>query len=84
MLKLVITSKVKDLFGIWEVTVLLDGKEYTYPTTSEYAVKKVEKLIRNRKPGKALHVLKLFTTTGFNAYKETASDKNRTAQGLPV
>uniref|UniRef100_A0A6M3KIV4 Uncharacterized protein n=1 Tax=viral metagenome TaxID=1070528 RepID=A0A6M3KIV4_9ZZZZ len=70
MLKMEIISKVRDIFGIWEVTVLLNKKEYTYPIISEYALKKVERLLRNRKPGKALHVLKLFTTSGFNVYRE--------------
>lgn len=70
MLKLRILHKVKDTFGIWEVTILINGGEYTYPLTSEFAVKKIEKLIRNRKPGKALYMLKLFTLTGFNAYKK--------------
>jgi hypothetical protein len=84
MLNLRITSKIKDVFGIWEVTVLLNKREYTYPITSEFAVKKIEKLIHNRKPGKALHVLKLFTTTGFNAYKETANAEDRASKGLSV
>jgi hypothetical protein len=75
MLTLKITSKVRDVFGIWEVTVLLNNKLYTFPVTSEFALRKVEKLLRNRKPGKALHLLKLFTTTGFNAFKENSNDQ---------
>lgn len=63
-------SKTKDFFGIWEVCVLINGKEYTYPVTSEYAVEKFERLLRgpHPKPGKALHMLTLFKVTGFNAF----------------
>jgi hypothetical protein len=63
-------ASTKDFFGLWEVTVLINGKEYTYPITSEHAVKKIESLLRNRHPGKALNVLRLFSNVNFNSFKE--------------
>jgi len=65
-----LVSKIKDYMGIWEVAVLVNGKLYTYPISSEFAVRKVESLIRRRKPGRALRVLKLFLTDGFNEFKK--------------
>jgi hypothetical protein len=69
-LTLFLVSKSKDCFGVWEVCVLINGKEYTYPVSSEYAVVKVERLLRGPHPkyGKALHLLTLFKVNGFNAF----------------
>jgi hypothetical protein len=63
-------STSKDCFGVIEVTVSLNGKTYTYPITSEFAMKKVEKMIRLKKFGKALHLLSLFKIEGFNYFAE--------------
>jgi hypothetical protein len=72
-----IGSKTKDEFGIWEIEIFINGNLYTYPITSEFAVRKVESLLRRHKPGKALHVLSLFTVPGFNAFKEGASNASK-------
>lgn len=68
-----VISKTKDSFGIWEVEVLINSKLYTYPITSEFAVRKIESLLRWRKPGKALKMLSLFKTEGFNVFEEEKS-----------
>jgi hypothetical protein len=49
----------KDLFGLWEVTVLLfsSGKEYTFTLKSEQEVDEFKKLLRFN-PGKAFNFLK--------------------------
>lgn len=62
MLTLVIENERKYCTGVIEVGVLLNGKRYTYPITSAYALEKVKRLLRGKhpKPGKALHVLSLF------------------------
>ena len=65
-----IISKTRDCFGVWEVSVLINGRAYTYPVDSEYIVRKIEKMLRFRKPGKALHLLSQFKTEGFNYFKE--------------
>jgi hypothetical protein len=72
-------SKAKDCFGIWEVCILINDKEYTYPITSEFAVNKFEKLLRCKhpKPGKALHLLTLFKVTGFNAFAKEEEEWQR-------
>jgi len=63
-------SKVRDCFGVWEITVVINEKPYTYPIDSEYAVRKIEKMIRLNKPGKAIHLLSQFKIGGFNFFKE--------------
>jgi hypothetical protein len=68
-------STSKDCFGVIEVTVSLNGKAYTYPITSEFALKKVQKMIRLKKFGKALHLLSLFKVKGFNYFAVTAKEE---------
>jgi hypothetical protein len=67
-----LTSEVKDFFGVIEVGVRINGKDYTYPITSEFALSKVKRLLYCKHPkyGKALQVLKMFTVKGFNEFKE--------------
>lgn len=62
-------SKVKDFFGVWEVSILIDGKEYTYPISSEFALKKFEVLLKKRRYGKALNILKQFKIESFNSFE---------------
>jgi len=50
----------KDFFGVFKIDALVNGKTYTFHTSSEYSVRKVEELIKKRRPGKALNLLKLF------------------------
>jgi len=59
---------MKDLFGVIEVCVSINGKCYTYPLDSEWIVKKVKKLIRLKKFGRAIQLLKLSKIEGFNYY----------------
>lgn len=61
-------SKMRDYFGVWEVEVLINGVVYTYPISSEYILKKVEKLLRLKKPGKALYLLGQAKISGFNSF----------------
>lgn len=71
-LNLSLESIVKDPFGLYEVHTRINGKLYTFPVTSEFAVRKVQSLLHRNKPGKALNLLRLFKTSGFNAFeKET-------------
>lgn len=74
-LKVIVVSKITDCFNVTEVSVLINGKEYTYPITSEFAVRKVESLIKRKRYGKAIKVLNLFVTTGFNSFKEEHSER---------
>jgi len=69
-LEVTLISEVRDFFGVWEVTVDINEKVYTYPLNSEYAVRKIEKMIRLRKFGKALHLLSQFKIEGFNEYEK--------------
>jgi hypothetical protein len=69
-----LVSKIKDYFGIWEVTVLINNKAYTYPISSEFLLGKVEKQLRLNKPGRALHLLKQAKITGFNSFEEEVKD----------
>jgi len=63
-------SITKDIFGVYEVRALVNEKTYTFPITSEFILRKVKSLLRRKKPGKALYLLKQFKTTGFNAFEE--------------
>jgi hypothetical protein len=70
LLNIKLESKVKDFMGVWEVGVLINGKAYTYSISSEWAVEEFERLLRKRKPGRALKVLNQFKLEGFNSFKE--------------
>ena len=76
-----IIDEAKDFFGVIEVTILLNGKVYTYPITSAYALEKAKRLLRCKHPkvGKALHVLGLFKLTGFNSFEEEANVRTNTS-----
>lgn len=69
-LTLQVVSKSKDCFGVWEVNVLINSKPYTYNLTSEFAARQIDKLV-NKKPGKALALLKQF-----NLKEETDVKRN--------
>lgn len=71
-LKVVLTSKIKDCFGVWEVCVAINGRHYTYPIESEFILRKVEKMIRLEKYSKAIHLLSQFKVEGFNYFEENA------------
>lgn len=49
-----------DLFGVWEVTVLIEGKEYTYPLSSEYGYRVFLSYYKKGRMNKALHTLRRF------------------------
>ena len=65
-----LVSYTKDCCGVYEVRVLINEKSYTYPIDSEYIFRKVKKMIRLHKPGKALHLLSMFKIEGFNYFEE--------------
>lgn len=69
-LTICLIAETKDSFGVIEVSIKINGKDFTYPITSEFALRKFKSLLRRHKPGKALHLLKLFTVKGFNSFKE--------------
>ena len=69
-----IVSKVKNYFGVWEVSIVIGSKNYTYPISSEYAVEKAEEFIRLRRYGKALQILKQFKIDGFNPFEKVGGD----------
>ena len=69
-LEVTLLSEVRDFFGVYELTVSINGKIYTYPITSEYAARKIEKMIRLKKFGKALHLLSQFKIEGFNSFEK--------------
>lgn len=49
-----------DLFGVWEVTVLIGGKEYIYPLYSEYGYRVFLSYYNKGRMNKALHILRRF------------------------
>lgn len=55
-----LTSKVRDIFGVWHCEVVIGKKEYSFHIVSEFAVRKVEQLIRRHRPGAAVNLLKQF------------------------
>lgn len=59
-LTICLESKTKDLFGVWELVIRSDKKRYTYLIPSEYIVRKFEKLLRQKRFGKAIHTLSIF------------------------
>jgi hypothetical protein len=59
-MKLTLEVVSKDFFGIFTVHALIDEKPYTFVLNSEYAIRQVQKLIRQRRPGRALNMLKKF------------------------
>ena len=69
-LTLSLISYTRDCFGVYEIRVLINGKSYTYPINSEYIFRKIKKMIRLHKPGKAIHLLSAFKTKGFNYFEE--------------
>jgi len=69
-LTICLVSKVRDCFGVWETTVTINDKLYTYPIDSEFALRKIEQMIRTKKFGKALYLLSLFKIEEFNYFKE--------------
>lgn len=62
MLVLQIENERRYFTGVIEVGVLINGKPYTYPIGSAYALAKVKRLLKGKHPkyGKALNLLKLF------------------------
>jgi hypothetical protein len=75
-LNLSLEAIIKNPFGLYEVHTLINGKPYTFPITSEFAVRKIQSLLRRNKPGKALSLLRLFKTSGFNAFEKEAQPCN--------
>jgi hypothetical protein len=59
-MKLTLEVVSKDFFGVFTVQALIDEKPYTFVLNSEYAIRQVQKLIRQRRPGRALNMLKKF------------------------
>ena len=52
--------RVKTWAGYWEISALISGKWYIYYITSEFALEKIEKLIKRKYYGKAINQLKKF------------------------
>ena len=59
-LKVILLSKVRDLFGFWELCITINDKQYTYYLSSEFGVRQFEKKLYKKMPGKALQVLRKF------------------------
>jgi hypothetical protein len=74
-----LTHELKDCFGVIEVGVKINGKEYIYPISSEFALRKVKRLLKCKHPKyrKVLNVLKTFKISGFNSFeKGEVNDKD--------
>ena len=56
-LRLVHLATSKDFFGLYDVAVLVNGKEYSYTVRTKYEVDRFVKVMRYQ-PGKALNLLK--------------------------
>lgn len=78
-LTICLVSKIRDCFGVIEVCVLINGKEYTYPISSEFKLRKIESLLYRKKPGKALNLLRDAKITGFNSFAR--EDRNGIYEG---
>lgn len=63
-LTLLMESKSKTWAGYYEVSVLINGKRYTYFITSEFALRKAERFIAKSYYGKAIALLKKFNIKG--------------------
>jgi len=59
-MKLILEVVSRDFFGVFTVQALIDTKPYTFAVNSEYAIRQIQKLIRQRRPGRALNMLKKF------------------------
>ena len=59
-MKLTLEVVSRDFFGVFTVQALVDAKHYTFVVNSEYAIRQIQKLIRQRRPGRALNMLKKF------------------------
>jgi hypothetical protein len=57
-LTICLTSKTKDFFGVWSVSILINKKEYIYNITSTFAVEEAERMLYNKRYGKAIQILK--------------------------
>lgn len=57
-MQLMIWSQVQHFDGLIDVDVSINKKIYSFTLTSEYILDKVQKLIRQKCPGKALNLLK--------------------------
>lgn len=50
-----------DLFGVWDVVILINDKEYTYSIYSEYGYRMFIRFLNVNRPGKAINTLKRFS-----------------------
>gem|GEM_PF-6185215 len=67
-------SVVRDFNGFWEVSIGINGKEYTFGIQSEYIVRQVQRLIRRNRGGKAISLLKQHGTRDDYGYSKRRSD----------
>ena len=58
--KLLHLASSLDMFGVWEVTVMIGDKEYTYALSSEYGYNKFVDNYNRGSMGRALACLKHF------------------------
>jgi hypothetical protein len=58
--KLLLIGTSLDFFGVWEITVELNGKEYVYPLSSEYAFEKFKGYYDKGQMGRAVSCLNHF------------------------
>lgn len=68
-LTMFLESKVRDYSGVWELTVWIKNKVYTYPVSSEFSVREIERAIHKHRYGSALKLLKKFKIDGFNSFE---------------
>jgi hypothetical protein len=73
--KLIHTETVLDFAGIRHVSVLLEGKEYTYAIPSEFAYRQFLKKMKLKQKGRALNILNKFKIEAFHGKTEAIHSK---------
>jgi len=59
-MKLIIQSVERDFFGVFHLSILIDGKEYSFHISSEFALRQANLAMKKHRPGRALNILKQF------------------------
>ena len=74
ILEIKLLSKIRDYSGVWEVSILINNKEYTYPISSEYKLNRFENLLKRKQPRRALRILTDAKIEGFNSFEKEKKD----------
>lgn len=66
-------ATIIDIFGVYEIFIRINGREYWYFLSSEYAYRRFNKYLKNGSYGKALGILRKFNHPEiFEMHKEVS------------